>query len=156
KFPYRPHTFHKPVTVCLIGQIAPHKGHEDAIEAVRVLRDGFHLLIAGKGDRSYEEKLKSQAAGLPVEFVGTVRVPEFFERVDILIVPSWDEPFGIVSLEAMASGIPVIATGPKDVVYGALIPPRNPSALADAIRSLKPGDYVKQARTYVEEKFDLK
>src|SRR5262245_23187409 len=66
RFPYRPHAVHVPVTVGLLGHIAPHKGHGDAIEAMRALRTGFRLLIAGKGESTYETMLKQKAAGLPV------------------------------------------------------------------------------------------
>jgi glycosyltransferase involved in cell wall biosynthesis len=93
KFPYRPHAFHRPVTVGLLGQISPHKGHDDAIEAIRQLGNGFRLLIAGQGD---EAMLKKRAAQLPVEFLGFVSPAKFFEQIDILILPSWEEPFGIV------------------------------------------------------------
>jgi glycosyltransferase involved in cell wall biosynthesis len=158
-FPFRPHAFHTPVTVGLLGQIAPHKGHADALEAIRQLGDGYRLLIAGAGDPSYEASLRRTATGLPVEFLGFVSAREFFERTDILILPSWEEPFGIVLLEAMASGIPVIATncgGPAEIVRGVLIPPREPAALATAIHSLRAGQYVEEARRHVEERFDIR
>ena len=79
---------------------------------------------------------------------------------DILIVPSWEEPFGIVLLEAMASGIPVIATdrgGPTEIVRGILVPPRDPAALAKAIRvcaSWRNG--LRGPRAYVEKNFDMR
>src|SRR5437016_819513 len=110
RFAYRPHALHHPITIGLLGQISPHKGHDDAIEALRKLGNNFRLLIAGEGDASYTAALKERAAGLPVEFLGFVSLEEFFERIDILTVPSHEEPFGIVLLEAMAAGIPVIAT----------------------------------------------
>jgi len=153
KFAYRPHASHKPVRIGLIGQISPHKGHDDAIEAMRELGPGFQLRIAGDGDETYVATLKRKTNGLPVTFVGFVRLPEYFEEVDILIVPSWQEPFGIVTLEAMSSGIPVIGTGPADVLRGTLVPPRNPHALAEAIRSCK---LDAKAREHVEKQFDIR
>jgi glycosyltransferase involved in cell wall biosynthesis len=159
RFPYRPHSFHEAVTIGLLGQVSPHKGHDDAIEALRELGPDFRLQIAGKGDPVYETKLKKNAAGLPVEFVGLVEPRQFFERIDILIVPSWEEPFGIVLLEAMASGIPVIATsvgGPAEFVRGVLIPPRDPHALAAAIRSVRPGQFIREAREHVEQNYDVR
>src|SRR5262245_11818214 len=80
RFPYRPHALHVPVTMGLIGQIAPHKGHGDAIEAMRALGKGFRLLIAGKGEAAYETILKQKSAELPVEFLGFVQPTEFFEK----------------------------------------------------------------------------
>jgi glycosyltransferase involved in cell wall biosynthesis len=159
KLPYRPHAFHSPVTVGLIGQISPHKGHDDAIEAIRQLGDGFRLIIAGKGNPNYETSLRKKAAGLPVQFLGFIGLREFFDKTDILIVPSWEEPFGIVLLEAMASGVPVIATnrgGPAEILKGMLVPPRDPDALAKAIRSVRPEEFVRDAREHVERNFDLR
>src|SRR5262245_25673992 len=143
KFTFSPHDLHDPSNVGLLGQISPHKGHDDAIEALRLLGGGYRLLIAGKGDADYVETLKAKARGLPVMFSGFVELPEFFDAIDVLLVPSWEEPFGIVLLEAMASGIPVISTaagGPLDIIRngenGLLAQPRNPSALAEAVGQL--------------------
>jgi len=72
---------------------------------------------------------------------------DFFDKIDILILPSWEEPFGIVLLEAMAAGIPVIATdrgGPREIVRGVSDPAKDPTALANAIRSIRPGDTSKK------------
>jgi glycosyltransferase involved in cell wall biosynthesis len=152
KFVFCPHPPHNPVRIGLIGQISPHKGHDDAIEAMRKLGSRFRLLIAGEGEPAYVRALKRKAGGLPVEFEGFVSLPAYFAEIDILIVPSWQEPFGIITLEAMASGIPVVATGPADIVRGTLIPQRDPHALAEAIRTCKldPG-----AREHVEKNFDI-
>jgi glycosyltransferase involved in cell wall biosynthesis len=135
---------------------------------MRNLGERFRLLIAGKGDSKYVEALKLKSAGLRVDFLGFVSLFDFFAMVDILIVPSWEEPFGIVLLEAMASGVPVIATnrgGPLEIIpsalHGILVPPRNPRALADAIRSLADDDdhrtlMTKHARDHVEKSFDIR
>lgn len=152
KFDYRRHAPHNPLRVGIVGQISPHKGHDDAIEAIRLLGAGFQLLIAGEGDEAYVSNLKRRSAGLPVSFVGFVNFPGYFAEIDILIVPSWQEPFGIVTIEAMASGIPVIGTGPADVLRGTLIPPRDPHALANAIRTCR---LDPTARKYVESNFDI-
>ncbi len=153
KFAYRPHARHSPIRIGLIGQISPHKGHDDAVEAMRELGPGFRLLIAGEGDPPYLKNLKRRAAGLAVEFVGYVSLPKYFDEIDVLIVPSWQEPFGIVTLEAMASGIPVVGTGPVEILRGTLIPPRNPRALADAIRN---AELDPAAREHVVTKFDIR
>ena len=167
KFAFVPHSQHAPVTIGLLGQISPHKGHDDAIDAVRELGAGYRLLIAGKGEASYVEALRKRAEGLPVEFPGFVSLPDFFAMIDILAVPSWEEPFGIVLLEAMASGIPLVSTacgGPLDIVeseqHGLLVPPKSPHKLAQAIQRLA-GDpnlrdlLIRQARQRVEEHYDI-
>ncbi len=168
KFEYRLKRLHDPVTIALIGQIVPHKGHDDAIEAMRRLGTKYRLIVAGTGGPAYVDGLKSRASGLPVEFPGFVSVPGFFEEVDILIVPSWEEPFGIVLLEAMASGVPVIATdrgGPAGILAaperGTLIPPRDSGALAEAILELAADDerrrnIAAKARAHVEKHFDVR
>ena len=126
------------------------------------------MIRAGTGEPGYVEALKNRASGLPVEFPGFVALPGFFDHIDILLVPSWEEPFGIVLLEAMASGVPVIATnrgGPPHILaspdLGALLPPRDPQALADAIQALAAEDprrwnIIRNARTHVEKNFDVR
>jgi glycosyltransferase involved in cell wall biosynthesis len=167
KFAYRPHALHSPLTVGLLGQISPHKGHDDAIEAMRELGLGFRLVVAGTGDPKYVQTLKEKSVGLQVDFPGFVSARDFFETVDVLAVPSWEEPFGIVVLEAMATGIPVIATGrggPLEMIpsplHGILVPPRQPAALANAIRCLtadekRRSEITRHARAHVEENFDI-
>jgi glycosyltransferase involved in cell wall biosynthesis len=143
RFPFRPHKLHRPLTLGLLGQISPHKGHDDAVEAMRLLGPGYRLLIAGKGDEKYVSILRNKSADLPIDFPGFVSLPEFFDTIDILLVPSWEEPFGLVVLEGMASGIPVIAIasgGPLEIirsgVNGILVPPRDPKSLAAAVASI--------------------
>jgi len=167
KFRYRPHPLHRPINIGLLGQISPHKGHEEALAAQRILGGEYRLLIAGKGDDSYVRTLSARALDLPVEFLGFVDLPDFFEMVDILVAPSREEPFGIILLEAMGAGIPVIATaagGPLDIIRpdidGLLIPPKNPEALAAAVRALTHEDcrrrVIDEARKHVESEFDIR
>ncbi|HET9217325.1 MAG TPA: glycosyltransferase family 4 protein [Terriglobia bacterium] len=164
KFPFRPHALNAPVTLGLLGQISPHKGHEQAIEAMRRLQSNHRLVIAGKGEEGYVSELRAKCAGLPVEFVGFVTLPEFFDAIDVLLVPSWEEPFGIVVLEGMASGIPVIATaagGPLDIIQsgidGILVPPRDPNALVSAILSIPEArDKLIRAARQRAQDFDIR
>lgn len=170
KFAHTPHNAHTPVNLGLLGQISPHKGHDDAIEALRKLGNGYRLIIAGKGDDAYVASLKEKCRGLAVEFAGFVEFKEFFETVDILLVPSWEEPFGIVLLESMATGVPVISTaagGPLGIIRvgragsdGLLVPPKNPGALAEAVRTLSDAGLrariIRSARERVEMEFDIR
>jgi glycosyltransferase involved in cell wall biosynthesis len=110
---------------------------------MRLLGPGYRLLIAGKGEEKYVSVLRNKSADLTIDFPGFVSLPEFFDTIDILLVPSWEEPFGLVVLEGMASGIPVIATasgGPLEIirsgVNGILVPPRDPKSLALAVASI--------------------
>jgi len=165
KFAFKPHAPHTPVTLGILGQIAPHKGHDDAIEAVRLLGPAYRLVVAGKGPDDYVEELKRKSSNLDVTFPGFVALPDFFNSIDVLLVPSWEEPFGLVILEGMASGIPVIATsagGPLDIlrpgVDGLLVPPRSPQALADAVIAAlaERGKFVTSARHRAEAEFDIR
>jgi glycosyltransferase involved in cell wall biosynthesis len=167
KFAYRPHLLHDPVTVGLLGQISPHKGHDDAVNAMRVLGRGYRLVIAGAGDAEYTEQLRIKSKDLAVDFAGFVSLPEFFASVDVLVVPSWEEPFGIVVLEAMAAGIPVVSTdrgGPADIITsgrnGVLVPPQDPSALAAGIFSIASDEslrstIIREARLRVEQDYEM-
>jgi glycosyltransferase involved in cell wall biosynthesis len=165
KFPFKPHPRNTPIVLGLLGQISPHKGHDEALEALRLLGPDYRLVIAGSGEEDYVKQLQQRAANLPVSFPGFVSLPEFFESIDVLIVPSWEEPFGIVILEGMASGIPVVATkagGPLDIVRngedGILVEPRNSRALADGILSVESQrkKLTESARIRVETEFDIR
>jgi colanic acid/amylovoran biosynthesis glycosyltransferase len=167
KMPYQPSGLRQPIKLGLLGQISPHKGHDDAISAMRELGDGFRLLIGGRGQPDYERSLKDRARDLPVEFLGFVKPARFLQQIDMLVVPSWEEPFGIVVVEAMASGVNVIATdagGPPEILdhgrAGILVPPRNPTALADAVRDLATKEALRkqlreEARKRVESRYDI-
>jgi glycosyltransferase involved in cell wall biosynthesis len=164
---YRPRPLGRPVTVGLLGQVSPHKGHDDAIEAIRQLGDGYRLSVGGEGREDYKRALGEAAAGLPVEFLGFVHAAAFMRDIDILVLPSWEEPFGIVVLEAMAAGVSVIATdsgGPPEILdwgnAGLLVPPRDPRAIAEAVRRLAGDDALRErllvaARRRVELHYDI-
>jgi glycosyltransferase involved in cell wall biosynthesis len=156
-----------PSILGLLGQVSPHKGHDDAIEMMRRLGPGFRLLVAGRGEPGYEQRLRSRAEGLPVEFVGFVDSRKFLPRIDVLILPSWEEPFGIVVLEAMAAGVNVVATdrgGPPEILdhgqAGLLVGPRDPEAMANAILKLAADAGLRatlrrEARKRVESRYDI-
>jgi glycosyltransferase involved in cell wall biosynthesis len=139
------------VTLGLLGQVSPHKGHDDAIAAIGELGAGYRLLVAGRGRPDYEGLIKEKARGLRVEFLGFVKPAAFLPQIDILILPSWEEPFGIVVVEAMAAGVSVIATdagGPPEILdhgrAGLLVPPRDPLSLVDAVRRLASDEALRQ------------
>lgn len=139
--------------VAVLAQITPWKGQEDAIRLVARLRDGFpgiRLLLVGSAkfvsgatrydNVTYKDGLESLVRELAlddaVRFVGEREdVPEVLAALDVLLVPSWEEPFGRTVVEGMAMGVPVMATavgGPaeslRDGVDGFLLPPRDPDA----------------------------
>jgi glycosyltransferase involved in cell wall biosynthesis len=104
-----------------IGRLHPIKGIENLLSACKMLNDSsdipWSLTIAGAGDPHYTEALRTYIAKLAlipqVQMVGEVigiAKKQIFENTDISIVPSYTENFGIVIAEALAHGIPVIAS----------------------------------------------
>ncbi|MBL8151976.1 MAG: glycosyltransferase family 4 protein, partial [Blastocatellia bacterium] len=106
--------------VGVVNQISPGKGQKVLIEALSLLKDrwlNLHVVFAGQehGGSSYTSYLRSliAEAGLSdrVEFLGYVKnIAELYSAVDIVVIPSENEAFSIVCLEAMASGRVVIAS----------------------------------------------
>jgi len=131
-----------PGVVGALGRLEREKGFDVLIAAMAELRGEARLLIGGDG--SQRAALEAQAAGLPVDFVGFVSdVPAFLSRIGILAVPSRSEGLGLVAVEGMAAGRPVVASctgGLSEVVAhgetGFLVEPEDPQALAGAIRRL--------------------
>jgi len=114
--------------LAFLGRIAPEKGVEKAIEVAR--RAGWPLKIAAKIDPKdrdyYEHRVRPLMASDHVEYVGELSEAEkieFLGRAAALIFPiHWPEPFGLVMVEALASGTPVIAgrcgSVPEIIVHG--------------------------------------
>lgn len=92
-----------------IGRLSPEKGIEFMIEAFRQSTIiNKKLLIAGTGNKEYEQTLRAKYASENVIFLGLQKQVSFFKMIDLLIVPSlWNEPFGRVVIEAYASKTPV-------------------------------------------------
>ena len=128
-----------------IARLAEVKGQHDLIEALREL-PGVHAVFAGEDleqGGAYRRQLEREA-GDRVRFLGyRDDVPAIIEALDVLVLPSWIEGLPLVVLEAMAHSKPVVATdvgGTAEAVVdgetGLLVPPRDPPALAAAIRRL--------------------
>ncbi len=134
------------VAAGFVGRLVEEKGLPELAAAWQCLapsHPNLHLVIAGVG--GYEQAFREQLQGAPrLHWLGHRRdVPSVMKALDLVVMPSWEEPFGIVALEAMAAERPVIATragGLPEVVLdgttGYLIPPRDTRALAAAITRL--------------------
>lgn len=138
-------------TLVIVGRFTTQKGHRHLIEALPAVVEKFpklKLLIVGD-DSPFDVSTKEETFHLvdtlglmeKVVFLGERKdVPEILCAADIFVLPSLWEGFGLVIAEAMAAGIPVIASKidgipevVKDGVTGILVPPKNPDALSNAI-----------------------
>lgn len=138
-----------------LGRLVPRKGAAVAVAALARL-PGTELVIVGgpPADRLDHDPEVRRLRGIArdagvadrVRFTGAVPsedVPPLLRSADVVVCPADYEPFGIVPLEAMACGVPVVASavgGQLDTVAdpgtGRLVPPRDPEALARAVAGL--------------------
>jgi glycosyltransferase involved in cell wall biosynthesis len=139
----------------VIGRIVQRKGVGNVIEALAQL-PGVELTIAGGPDKEVlsadpeaarlAELAESLGVSDRVTFLGgvdRVDVPAVMNDADVVVAVPWYEPFGIVPIEAMACGRPVVGSavgGLLDTVLpgrtGELVPPRRPDLLAPVLRDL--------------------
>lgn len=96
-----------------IGSLKASKGIEFLIKSfLSCKREDYTLLVAGKGDSEYENHLRSICAhAINIEFLGRMEPKTFYNQIGLLVVPSlWEEPFGRIVVEAIACGVPVLAS----------------------------------------------
>ncbi|MEW6554104.1 MAG: glycosyltransferase family 4 protein [Actinomycetota bacterium] len=166
--------------VGMVGRLVDWKGPDyfiaAAAEVAASLPEARFMLVGDAifGERSYVDGLKAMARGYGLEgrviFTGFREdVEEIIAAMDLLVHASvLPEPFGLVIIEAMAQGLPVVATrggGVGEVVddgeTGLLVPPRDAAAMAEAIRGLladpaRAAKMGKAGKRAVAERFDLR
>jgi len=160
-----------PRMVLSVGRLIYYKGFEYLIQAMA--RVEGRLLIAGDGPlrADLERETRSRELGDRVIFLGGVQdVVPYYHAADVFVLASTarSEAFGIVQLEAMACGKPVVNTRldsgvpsvSVDGVTGLTVPPAHPEALASAINLLledpwRRMEYGRAARRRVQEEFSL-
>ncbi len=185
-WPYQPPLPPNPfLRLLYVGRLDPLKGIDTivaALPAIRQLYPDLRLTISSPISDSqqssaiiYRRKLETQAQGLGVtqllEFVHTPRqkLPSLYAANQLLIFPSlWQEPYGLIPLEAMACGTPVIATGTggsseylRDGENSLLYPPGDVAALASCVQKLASDPGLRamlsqQGRKLIEQDFQLK
>ena len=140
------HSLRRIVTV---ANLRPEKAHDvliDAFASLSTIHPDVELVIVGTGTRDAELRALATQRGVAarVQFLGhRDDVAEILAGSDIFVLPSRTEAFPNSVMEAMAAGLPVIATAVggvpeliQDGVNGVLIPPDNRAALIDALRNL--------------------
>jgi len=148
----------EPPRVAILAVLEERKGHRFLLDAARVLKDrGRTIRYVFAGDGSHKAKLQQMVQTLElreeVSFVGFVKdVPKFLSSIDVLVLPSLFEGLGVAALEGMAAGKPVVATrvgglaeSVVDGETGFLVPPRDGTALAEAIQKLVTDPFMAQA-----------
>ena len=125
--------------VGMVGQINPSKGHMTFIESIPEIlsqNTATAFIIAGGGDVSQLKKMNHN-----VHFLGQRSdIPAIMKDLDVFVMASLNEPFGLVTIESMAAGTPVVATntgGTAEIITdgenGLLFPPKNSEKLAQAV-----------------------
>ena len=139
------------ITILSVGPLSPLKGHEYTIDAMKEVVKAFpncRLMIIGEGEE--KKKLMRQVAGNELQnFVSILNILpheqllKLMSICDIFVLPSWAEGLGIVYLEAMAFGLPVIGCkgqGIEDIVShgetGFLVEPKNSRQLTSLLLEL--------------------
>lgn len=120
------------------GRLAPEKGVHILAEAMEKVK-GVELIVAGDGPLRH---LFPEALG----FVAHDKLHKLYEQASMLVLPSYGEGFGVVAMEAMSHGVPVIATTAgglgwviEDNVSGIVVKPGDVEGLRDAIIQLRDG-----------------
>ncbi|RCG30255.1 glycosyltransferase family 1 protein [Sphaerisporangium album] len=136
------------VRILSIGRLVPRKGVETVIEALCHVPDARLVIAGGEPGDEDTPRLRALAAshgvGGRVRLIGAVAradVPALMRSAQVVVTVPWYEPFGMVPVEAMACGVPVVASavgGHLDTVAGCgmLVPARRPRILAAVLRDL--------------------
>lgn len=147
-------------TLLFVGRLEPRKGLSQLVHAfieLKATRPGLRLLVVGEGpERDVCQALLPGRLRSDVVFLGRVDqddLPRFYRSADVYVSPALGgESFGIVLLEAMAAGTPVVAsdipgyrTVLSDGKQGRLVPPRDVKALAAALGALLDNPALREA-----------
>lgn len=145
----------EPRRVVFLGRLDPVKRLPDLLTAIELLHGFARLDIYGEGSQRTMLELQIQRRGLGalVTLHGAIANPaDALHAAELLVLPSQAEGFGLVLIEAMAAGVPVVATdapGIRDVVRsgktGLLVPVGSPPALAEAIRKVLTDEQLRKS-----------
>ncbi len=157
--------------VVFAGKLTPYKGVKYLVGAAKRI-DGEIFILGGGSQRKYLEEMVKNKGITNVRFLGhlgnnTSFLIKLYSRADVFVAPStWDEPLGLVILEAMACETPVVVTrkggiplAVKDGKNGLFIKSKSSKDIAEKVNYLLKNDKLrfnmgKRARKIAEEKFD--
>jgi len=147
--------------IVTVGTLGAHKNLITLAKAMKVLRDrgtlSFQLLVVGAKGRRNDEALESlRSSGLNddgIRFLGFVPdedLPVLYSGSSLFVLPSLYEGFGLPPAEAMACGVPVIASNTSSIPEvvgdaGLLVPPTEPEAFAEAILRVRSDEGLRRA-----------
>lgn len=150
--------------IVAVGRLVPRKGFETMIAALPGIPGAEYVIVGGPDRRRLAadpevRRLRALAADLGVadrvQFTGAVPrddMPAMLRSADVVTCTPWYEPFGIVPLEAMACGVPVVASavgGMLDTVVpdvtGRLVTPRRPRECAEAVSSVLRDSFLRRS-----------
>lgn len=177
--PYVPPVPGEPLRVFSCGRLNVVKGHQDVMQAVRLMIDRglpVHLEIAGEDDAGgggFHKELDTRIVELGLEdhvtLLGAISAEAVRDKLmssHVFVLASWSEPLGVAYMEAMSCEVPTIGTdagGVPELITsgedGILVPPKDPEALAEALMQLaadpeKAQSLAKTGRARVVADFD--
>ncbi|MCV7347394.1 glycosyltransferase [Mycolicibacterium rhodesiae] len=150
--------------IVAVGKLAPHNGFSTVIKALPGIPDAEYVVVGDLDDEQVgaeEEHRRLRALAVDrgvsdrVRFVGPVEycdMPALLRSADVATCTPWYEAFGLVSLEAMACGVPVVASGVGGMldavvhdVTGRLVTPRRPRECAEQITAILRDSFLRRS-----------
>ncbi|MCD6218985.1 glycosyltransferase [Candidatus Calescamantes bacterium] len=138
----------KPKTLLFVGRLEKVKGLDIILKSLLALPQGIHLQVVGEGKEKeeYENFVKKKGLKDRVKFLGALpqrKLPFLYNQAHLTVIPSREESFGLVGLESMSCGTPVLASFVgglkeyiKDGVNGFLVPAEDSRSWSEKINKI--------------------